>query len=104
MIVRRRFADDVRRHFAGRVIAREGSLVRADGYTFVFESPRNEYVKRERVRTRIVAIGDVGNIVNILPANTDLERLHYEISARKRLVVTDGNECSLDIQECGANR
>ncbi len=104
VITRRRFEEDVRRHFAGQVVEHEGGLVRLEGYAFVFDPARNEYVKRDQVRTRLIALGDAGNVINILPEETDLEALRYEQSEGKRLVLTDGNCCCLDVQEYGANR
>ena len=35
-MTRRLFDDDVRRHFAGRIMAASGQMIRADGWVFVF--------------------------------------------------------------------
>ena len=104
IITRRRYADDVRRHFVGRVIEATDVSARVEGYAFVFDSNRNEYVKREHMRMRIIALADAGNIINVLPRSVELDDLKYAMSDRGKLVVTDGRSFSLDINECGANR
>ena len=100
VITRRLFPDDVRRHFAGAVSGVSGNLFELQGYSFVFNSATNEYRRRPEVRTRILALGDAGYIVNKLPAETDIASLEYRV-VNQRLVVTDLRDFSLDINEFG---
>jgi hypothetical protein len=104
VVTRRRFEADVRRHFVGQVVEQSGDVARVEGYAFIFEPTRNEYIKRPQARIRLIALGDAGNVINILPEGTNLEALHYECTKNKRLVLTDDGECSLDVQEYGSNR
>jgi hypothetical protein len=99
VITRRYFEGDIRRHFAGQVVAASESTARVRGFTFVFYPGPNEYVRRPEPRERIIALSDAGNIINIIPENVNLEDLVYLMAERNRLVVTDRKSFSLDINE-----
>jgi hypothetical protein len=102
VIVRRRWEDDLRRHFVGEVTDATENVVRIKGYVFVFHPGTNKYIKRPDLRDRIVSLTDSGNIINILPPAVDLDKVSYQTSRDERLVLTDG-EYSLDINEFGAS-
>ena len=104
VITRRLFEGDVRRHFIGVVTEAEGVLVRLKGYVFVFESVTNSWVKRPEQRTRILSVGDSGQIVKVVPQNVELEALSYKLSPAKHMCVTDGKDYWLDINEFSAQR
>ena len=104
LIVRRQFENDLRRHFVGEVEAVTEMTVKIDAYMFVFDPTKNEYVKRPEVRTKIVSLVDNGNIITVIPPHVELAALRYEMSANRRLVVTNGKDFSLDINEFGASR
>jgi hypothetical protein len=99
VMTRRYFDGDLRRHFAGQVVAANESAARVRGYAFVFYPGSNEYVRRPDLRERIIALNDAGNIINVIPENVNLEELVYHPSEEKRLVVTDRRSFSLDINE-----
>ena len=101
IITRRIFEGDLRRHFVGTVRAVERDVVRVQGYTFVFNPSVKEYRRRPEVRTRIFGLGDAQMIVNIIPPETDLERTQYVVR-EGRLVISDGNNFNLDVNEFGA--
>ncbi len=101
IITRRLFAEDLRRHFAGEVTAIAGDLAEVRGYAFVFNAGTNEYRKRPELRTRLFSLGHAGYIVTKMPRDVSLEDLQYR-TVDKRLVVTDGREFTLDINEFGA--
>ncbi len=100
IVTRRLFADDVRRHFAGRITAVSEALIRAEGWVFVFHRGTNEFIRRSDRRTRIFSVADSGNIVNILPPGVDPSNLRYEFSDAG-LFLTDGIDFSVDINEFG---
>lgn len=103
IIVRRAFDNDVRRHFAGMVMADpEGGVIRIQGYAFVWDKNANSYEKRPETRTRIFSLVDGRHIINVLPANSDINKLQYVQSKEGRLIVTDGAAFQLDINEFGA--
>ncbi|UCD87330.1 MAG: hypothetical protein JSV01_06125 [Desulfobacterales bacterium] len=102
VIVRRRWEDDVRRHFVGEVTEATENVSRVKGYVFVFNAAKYEKVKRPELRDRIVSLTDSGNIINIIPTTVDLDKVSYQMSKERRLIFTDG-EFSLDVNEFGAS-
>ena len=100
IMTRRQFPDEVRRHFAGVVLAVSDTMIRAEGYVFVYNLSTNKYQKKTPKRTRLFAIADVGNIINVIPSTVDIEQLHYT-TINDRLVVTDPSDFELDINEFG---
>lgn len=67
VITRRLFKEDIRRHFAGTVTAIEGSLIRVEGYAFIFNPVMLDYVFRPEFRTRVFGIGDSNEVINVIP-------------------------------------
>ena len=104
IVMRRRFAEDIRRHFAGTVTEAEGAVVRIDGYAFVFDSRKNQFMKKTEIRHSIFDIAAEGYIVNILPPDVEIKDLRYQVSEQGDLVFTDNKRFSLDINEFGVNR
>ena len=104
IMTRRKFEQDIRRHFVGTVLASDGTVVRTEGYTFVFDTNKDDYIKRPEKRTRIFDLSDSGYIVNIIPKEAILEKIIYIFTSERRLVVTDEKYFSLDIHEFGPMR
>jgi hypothetical protein len=52
----------------------------------------------------VLGLADSGQIINVIPETVNLENLRYEMSPQKRLVVTDRDMFSLDINEFTAFR
>ena len=104
VITRRTFEDDLRRHFAGEVMRATDMTAMIRGYTFVLSTTRNEFVRRPERRTRIMSLVDAGNIINVIPRDVDLESLAYIYGEDRRLMVTDGKDFRLDINEFSGNR
>jgi hypothetical protein len=96
VIHRQLFPNDVRRHFVGTVESHEGTLVRVKGYLFAMDAKRSEFVKRPQMRTRIISLGE-NVIVNVLPANVQIERITYKHLPNGDIVVTDGSDWHFDI-------
>ena len=96
IIHRQLFPDDARRHFVGIVESHEGPLVRVKGYLFAIDAKRNEFVRREQLRTRVVSLNDA-MIVNILPAHVQIDQITYKHQANGDILVTDGTDWHLDI-------
>ena len=104
VIVRRSFADDIRRHFLGEVVTLDENAVRVRGFTFVYDQNENSYVKRLDRRERIISLVDVGNIINVIPKTVELDDMNYCMSDQNRLVISDGKSYQLDINEFSAIR
>ncbi len=104
VIVRRRFEEDIRRHFVGLVTEQEGAAVRSEGYSFIYNRSKNEFVKKPEKRFGIFDLASSGYVVNILPDDVILEDLSYKMTEHGFLVLSDGKGYSLDINELGAKR
>ncbi len=104
VISHRHFEHDLRRHFVGEVVSCTDQLVRVKGYTFVYDQARGEFAKKAIARIRIISLIDALNIINVIPAETDLNSVTYCMDRNSRLVVTDGNAFTLDINEFSTNR
>lgn len=52
IIHRQLFPQDARRHFVGTVESQEGTIVRVKGYLFAMDPKKNQFVRREQLRTR----------------------------------------------------
>jgi len=100
IMTRRLFADDVHPHFVGAISAVAGPLFRAQGYSFVFDSGTNLYVKHPDARTRLFSLSDAGHIISVIPQEVDLNLLQYRTVAGC-LAITDGRGFSLEINEFG---
>ena len=104
VIYRRLFETEVRRHFIGEVVEREGSVVRMQGTVAIFDTSKNQYIKKPEKRSTLFNLSESGYIVNIIPSSTELSELQYLTNPRGHLVLSDGKEFSLDINEFGSNR
>ena len=100
IMTRRLFADDVHPHFVGEISAVAGQLFRAKGYSFVFDSGTNSYVRHPESRTRLFSLSDAGYIINVIPQEVELTSLQYRIMSG-RLAITDSRGFSLEINEFG---
>lgn len=98
LIERRQFPEDARRHFAGVVEACSRGGFRVRGHLFVYDGARGQFVRKRGTRTRIVFFDNLV-IVNLLPDSVDPDALRYEHDSEDALVVTDGSDWSIDINE-----
>jgi len=103
LIARRNFEEDLRRHFAGEVVAASDHICKAIGHVFVLNPSKNQFVRKPEKRTRIISLIDAGNIINILPDSVNTDKLMYASGAQGHMTVTDGVSFTLDIQEFLSN-
>jgi hypothetical protein len=96
IIHRQLFADDAQRHFVGTVESHEGPLVRVKGYLFAIDPKRNEFVRREQLRTRVISLNEAV-IVNVLPAHVKIDHILYTHLPNGDIHVSDGSAWHLDI-------
>lgn len=99
VITRPLFEHELRRHFVGEVIAANEVAARVQGYVFVFESERAQFVRRRELRTRIVAFGDGLSIIKVIPPEVPIEQLVYRLGPDGTLVMTDGRHFAMDLHE-----
>jgi hypothetical protein len=100
VIVRRFFERDVRRHFIGEVEGVSESVARVRGYTFLMDKGTNQYVRRSE-RTRLISLVDAGNAITVLPDKSSIEDARYVYSETEGMVITDGSNFQLEINEIG---
>lgn len=98
IITRRLFAGDARRHFVGSVERYDPGAMRVRGYAFVYDAEKGGFVKRKSQRTRIFPL-DNHLVVFVLPYDTDLAAVHYELEEGHGLVATDGKHLKLELNE-----
>jgi hypothetical protein len=96
IIHRQLFQSDAQRHFVGTVEGHEGNLIRVKGYLFAMDSSHNQFVRREQLRTRVVALSDAV-IVNVLPSHVKIDQITYTHRPNGDVHVTDGTDWNLDI-------
>ncbi len=104
VIIRRLFEMDVRRHFIGEIVGASESVVKVKGYVIVLNSATNQYELNTDTRVRIVSLIDARNIINVIPRDAKIEDAKYVLTNEKRLVVTDGETFTLDINEFSTTR
>ena len=101
VIERKRFPDDICRHFLGEVFECEENAVWVFGSTFVFDKAKNEYIKKPEVRNRVISLVDANNIINLLPEYAKLEKATYKFTEDNLLLLTDDETFALDLCEYG---
>ncbi|MDH3397392.1 MAG: hypothetical protein OEM81_06100 [Acidimicrobiia bacterium] len=103
VIERRQFDTDVRRHFFGVVERVDSSAMRITGYVYVYDPGSSSYVRGNSFRTRVIALGSAGFVINVAPTETSVDDVRY-VEQNGRLTVTDGGSFVLDINEFGRMR
>ncbi|MFC1780981.1 hypothetical protein ACFLZ8_01780 [Planctomycetota bacterium] len=104
VIMRRHFETDLRRNFIGEVVAAAECVATVKGHAVVYNSVNNQYEIKPDTRVRIISLTDALNIINIIPRHAKIENTKYVLSADHRLIVTDGESFTLDINEFGISR
>jgi hypothetical protein len=96
IIHRQFFQSDAQRHFVGTVEGHEGNLIRVRGYLFAMDSSHSQFVRRELIRTRVVALDDAV-IVNVLPSSVKIDHITYTHRPNGDIHLTDGTDWYFDI-------
>ena len=102
VVYRALYEDSTRRHFLGEVQFAEGAICRAEGFVFVYDKKKSEFLKKPGKRITIIDLADSGCITNIISPETKLENVVYQYSKNEGLVVTDKEIFSLNINEFSA--
>ena len=96
------YENSTRRHFIGAVVAAKDSLCRIEGYVFIYDEKKTEFIRKPELRTTIMDLAGSGYIVNVIGANVELESVRYRYDRDAGLIATDGKGFSLNINEFGA--
>ena len=103
VVERRAFEGDVRRHFLGTVEAVTAEAARVTGYAFVFDPATATFRKKPERRTRLLAVTDARLLINMLPADFDVENADYGWGGQGFMVLSDGKH-SFDVTEFAGPR
>lgn len=104
VIVRRLFPLDIRRHFIGEVADATESTVRVEGYPYLYDTNTSLFVRKHYSQVRIFSLVDGVNIISVLPRTTNLKKMAYRFTEKNRMILTDGESLSMDVNEFGVNR
>lgn len=100
---RRLFERDEPRFFVGRLLAREGSLLKVEGYTFVRDLSNGHIIKKEEKRTKVLSLDSPGHIVYELPSDIDIDNTDI-LSGNGDAFLVDGARPLVNLSErthCG---
>ena len=104
IISRRLFESDLRRHFTGIVEECSEAIIRVKGYAFIFDPILGDFVRREKMRTRLFGLMDAGLIINVLPETVDIENLCYTTDQNGNRIIIDKKGFKMNISEFGPGR
>lgn len=103
VIERRQFAEDVRRHFVGEIVDCTEHAIRVRGHVWVYDAMKGAFVCKPEKRDRVLYL-DHRLIINTIPKEVDLDKIKYAVLPQRGLVVTDGENFTLDVSEFTAVR
>ena len=96
------YENSTRRHFIGKIVASEEALCRVEGYAFIYDSHKTDFMKKNSLRTTIIDLAESGYVVNIIDPEVNLDDIFYKYVSGVGLTATDGKDFSLDINEFSA--
>lgn len=100
IIEKRKFTEDVRRHFVGEVTRCTDSSLRIKGYAWVFDKMQSMYTCYPEKRERIISLeGDL--IINVIPEDVIISDIKYVKDSKMGLMVVDSKRTILTINEFG---
>jgi len=102
VVYRSMYEKSTRRHFVGTILAAEKALCRVQGYVFVYDDKKTEFVKKDGLRTTIFDLAESGYVVNIIDPSVELNDVHYRYMSGEGLMATDGKGFLLNINEFGS--
>ncbi len=96
------YEKSTRRHFIGEITAVQHAFCRLEGYVFIYDEKKTEFVKKPELRTTIIDAAESGLIVNLIDASVEVKEVYYKYVSGQGLVATDGKTFTLDINEFGS--
>ncbi len=98
VVHRRLFEKDQSRYFVGRIEGYENGVAKITGRTWA----RDQYgvlVKKDDLRTKLLALSSGTLIVYQLPFETEIEAIEIESDADGHVVLSDGKTVKMDLTE-----
>ncbi len=102
VVYRSLYEKSTRRHFIGTITVAQQALCRLEGYAFIYDDKKTEFVKKLGLRTTIIDLAESGYVVNIIDPGVVLEDVHYRYVSGEGLMATDGKKFLLNINEFGS--
>ena len=99
VVHRRLFEKDKPRYFIGTVEACEEGLARGSGYSWAEDPFTGKMVRKNGIRTKIIALQSLGVIVYVLPQYVVPANLHFFLEAGKLLLQDPENQFEMDLSE-----
>jgi len=96
------YEKSIRRHFLGEVKLSEGPVCRLEGFVFVYDDKKTEFIRKPEKRVTVIDISDDGFITNIIDPDVIIENVDYKYEPDVGLIATDNKGFSLNINEFGA--
>ncbi len=100
---RRLFDGDEPRFFVGQILACDGPLFKAEGYSFVRDLSTGHIVKKPEKRTKLISLSAPGQIVYQLPGGIDMDLLDV-VSRSNDTILVAGPRQIMNLSEhthCG---
>ncbi|BCE00023.1 hypothetical protein [Marinicellulosiphila megalodicopiae] len=95
------YEKSMRRHFIGTVTAAKDALCRIEGYVFIYDDKKTEFVRKPELRTTIMDLAESDYIVNLIDSNVIISDIRYKYAQGVGLVASDNKDFSLNINEFG---
>lgn len=101
VVYRAYYAESVRRHFLGEVMAAKGALCRLRGFSFVRDPQSEMYIKEPEKHMTILDLAESGYIVTLMDPDVDLDKVSYHYIDHRGLAAVDDEGFVLEINEFG---
>ena len=100
VVNRRMFENDKERFFIGLVDNCENGLAQVTGHTWVKDNFNGAFVRKEDLRTKVVALASPGLIVYLLPSAIQYNQLRFEMTDNGQVWLRDGGpHFKMDLSE-----
>jgi hypothetical protein len=96
------YEKSTRRHFIGKVTAVKDALCRLEGYVFIYDDKKTEFIKKPEIRTTIIDLAESGYIVNAIVPEVMLDEICYKYAQEVGLIATDMKGFVLNVNEFGS--
>jgi hypothetical protein len=95
------YANSIRRHFVGEVIAVKDSICKLQGFVFIYDERSTEFQRKNNQRTTIMDVAESGFITNVIDSDVVISEIRYSYLHNVGLIATDDKNFVLNINEFG---
>ncbi len=98
VVNRRLYREDDPRFFTGVVQEFDEGVAKVTGYSFVRDMLRGSIERKTDKRTKLFSITSGTLLVYLMPADVDIESLHF-VAAESTLHLADGGDFEMNLSE-----